>query len=247
MTITLKAGKLDDLPQGTEITVTYGAKLDEDAVVGADGNNSNKNTVNLAYGTYSTAEGTTTVKTYQIDVYKFHETGEGDAATKNALKGAKFTLSNKTSADGVDTYTPLYFKSPTDGTTTYVHNSSITAATTGYVNEITTGDTGKFSITGLDAGTYYLTETAAPSGFNQLKDRIEVTVGEDGSVTYKLPDTQNAVAADTQDGILVENKAGALLPSTGGIGTTIFYVVGGILVVGAGVLLITKKRMNNSK
>lgn len=247
LTIILKAGKLDNLPQDTEITVTYGAKLDEDAVVGTDGNNSNKNTVKLTYGTYSTAEDTTTVKTYQIDVYKFHKTGEDDAATKNALKGAKFTLSNKTSADGVDTFTPLYFKSPTTGTTPYVHNSSITAATTGYVNEITTDDTGKFSITGLDAGTYYLTETAAPNGFNQLKDRIEVTVGEDGSVTYKLPDTQNAVAADTQDGILVENKAGALLPSTGGIGTTIFYVVGGILVVGAGVLLITKKRMNNSK
>lgn len=133
--------------------------------------------------------------------------------------------------------------------TTYMYDAKNGSA------EITTGDTGVFTFTGLDSGTYYLVETAAPAGYNQLTKPIEVTITgtdstnqEKGSVTYKdLADTDANEMTATNNQVKVENKAGSLLPSTGGIGTTIFYVLGGILVVGAGVLLITKKRMSNSK
>lgn len=135
-----------------------------------------------------------------------------------------------------------------------------TATKTEYVDadvsiEMTTGADGKISFKDLGAGTYILTETVTPEGFNTL-DPITITIGftapdkvSDGTETCTWtmtsdqlqinPTTDNAgiFAAD------VINKSGSLLPSTGGIGTTIFYVVGGILVIGAGILLVTKRRM----
>ena len=108
-----------------------------------------------------------------------------------------------------------------------------------------TPNNGRFSIIGLDAGTYYLKEIEAPAGYNMLKDPIEVviTATVDGATN-----TGTATVTPAVDGtVKVENKTGAELPSTGGIGTTIFYVVGGLLVVAAGVLLVTRKRMSKSE
>ena len=117
------------------------------------------------------------------------------------------------------------------------------------VTEITTDDTGKFTIRGLDSGTYYLTETATPAGYNQLSGPIEVVISDTGAVKYKMSgDTEYTEFEETAEPIIpVENKAGSLLPSTGGMGTTIFYVVGSILLIGAAVLLVTKKRMSVEK
>lgn len=91
---------------------------------------------------------------------------------------------------------------------------------------------------GLDSGTYYLKEMEAPLGYNKLDTVVTVVINESGklNVTTEKP--------DGADQIQVENKSGAELPTTGGIGTTIFYVVGSILLVGAGILLVTKKRMS---
>ena len=99
---------------------------------------------------------------------------------------------------------------------------------------LTTGENGKIEIDGLDADTYYLREVEAPAGYNKLAEDKKVTItGATDETTYTTVVTK------------INNQSGTELPSTGGIGTTIFYIVGGVLVVGAVVLLVTKKRMNN--
>lgn len=140
-----------------------------------------------------------------------------------------------------------------------------TATETTYVDadvsiELTTGADGKISFKDLGAGKYTLTETVTPDGFNTI-DPIEfeiVFTGPDrGVVTGQETCIWDIVSDDFEvseggneqstGGIFsanIINKSGSLLPSTGGIGTTIFYVVGGILVIGAGILLVTKKRMS---
>ena len=100
---------------------------------------------------------------------------------------------------------------------------------------MTTDKTGAATFGGLANGTYYLVETKAPAGYNQLTAPVVVKV-EGGNTEDKLSVTAK-----------VENSAGALLPSTGGMGTTIFYVLGSILVIGAVVLLVTKKRMGDAE
>ena len=118
-----------------------------------------------------------------------------------------------------------------------------------------------FTFSGLDDGYYRLTETKAPEGYNKLESPIEFTISathDENSSDPKLTDlTGNVTSGEATftssltgetDGSLttnVVNKSGTQLPSTGGIGTTIFYVVGGILMVGAAILLITKKRAEN--
>ena len=123
----------------------------------------------------------------------------------------------------------------------------------------TAGTETSFAFTGLDDGDYRLTETATPATYNSI-DPIEFTVTAEHDITSDNPAltmlsgnvTTGTITftPNPTDGSLttnVENKKGPELPKTGGIGTTIFYVVGGILVIGAGILLITKKRMNTKE
>ena len=105
-------------------------------------------------------------------------------------------------------------------------------------NTIVTLETGKINIKGLDKKTYYLEETKAPGGYNKLKQRVQVNL-TNGSLKADADNTFN-------NGVQVENKSGTTLPSTGGMGTTLFYVVGGLLMVCAVVLLVTKKRMEKN-
>lgn len=134
-----------------------------------------------------------------------------------------------------------------------------TATETTYVDadvsiELTTGKDGKISFKDLGAGEYILTETVTPAGFNTLEPiKITISFTPPASVTDGTEKCTWKITADgltfTDDGngvfaTDIVNKSGSLLPSTGGIGTTIFYVVGGILVVAAGILLVTKKRMS---
>lgn len=108
------------------------------------------------------------------------------------------------------------------------------------ITEITTNDTGKFSIQGLKPGVYWLEETAAPKGYNKLAKRIKVQITESGN--YVINDKTTTVPVSQVD---VENKSGSLLPSTGGMGTTMIYLVGAVLVLGSGIVLASKRRANS--
>ncbi|MCI6966546.1 SpaH/EbpB family LPXTG-anchored major pilin [bacterium] len=228
---------LDTITQATTITITYSATLNENAVIAGEGNpNESKLSYGVADSTTGEPSGTnppsgttppseTKTYTWDVDVFKYTMDGE----TEKALAGATFTLSKN--SDGSN---PIALVS--EGNNVY---RVAKTGETGTVTEITTDATGKFTIKGLDADTYYLTETAAPAGYNKLADPVTIVIGENGVVngTTEAPQGVNEVK--------VLNQSGTELPSTGGIGTTIFYIVGGVLVVGAVVLLVTKKRMNN--
>ena len=205
---------LDSITADTTIVVAYSATLNENAVVGGDGN---KNTAKLTYGDGSeTVNYETVTKTWSMPVFKY-------TGTNTALAGATFTLSKN---DNV-TYS---FVKDADGNYRVAN-----ADASGAVNSITTDNTGMFTIVGLDSDIYTLTETAAPAGYNKLSAPITVVITNDGKIT---------VDNDTVDTVNVLNQTGSELPSTGGIGTTIFYVVGGLLMAGAVVLLVTKKKMS---
>ena len=224
----------DTLKAKDQIIVTYSATLNESAEIG--NTTGNTNTTKLSYGDKSeTKEVTTTTYTFEVPVFKFTNTKNtsGEGTTKTPLKDATFKLS--TDPEG-NTVIKLKQK---DSTTNYFVDSA-------GKESVTTNDTGKFTIKGLAAGTYYLTETKQPDGYNKLKEAIKIVIaGEDGTIKYgskSKSDTElNQMSAD--GAVEVENKTGSLLPSTGGMGTTLFYIFGAILVVGSGVVLITKKRM----
>ena len=218
----------DTLKADDQIVITYSATLNENAVVAGAGNT---NESKLSYGDKSeTKPSITTTKTWEVKVFKFHT----DATNAgNGLPGAIFTLSRN--ENGTD---PIKLIALTDenNKNTYRVATTTEATTTTTTTEITTTDTGKFTIQGLDSGIYYLTETKAPGGYNKLKAAVKITIADDGTVKVNDKNVAN-------NEVLVENKSGTEMPSTGGIGTTVFYVVGGILAVGAAVLLVTKKRM----
>ncbi len=219
---------------GKTIVITYSATLNENAVIAGDGN---KNTADLEYGNKPekdrTPGSTTVTKTWQFDVEKFtyvttkNEAGE-DIQTENKLAGATFTLSKKN--DGAD---PIKFVKVSDNVYRVAKENE-----TGAITEITTDATGKFTLQGLDSDTYYLTETKAPDGYNKLAGPVTVTISDDGKVNKTAENTEGVTA------VKVENNAGSELPSTGGMGTTLFYTIGGILMLAAVVLLVTKKRMS---
>lgn len=202
------------------IHIAYNAILNENAVIAGEGN---KNETWLKYGennNLETTHPTTATKTFKMDVFKYTE-NKTDKTKKDGLPGAVFTLSKK--SDGTEPI-KLIDKS----------SNVYRVAKTGTVTEITTPNDGKFKIQGLGAGTYYLTETKQPAGYNKLKNPVTVVIDNDGNVKV---DDANA------DPVEVENKTGTVLPSTGGAGTTMIYLIGGALVLGSGVVLVTKRRV----
>lgn len=213
----------DSLNANDQIIVSYSATLNENAVVGNAGN---KNDTWLKYGNGTdTTHSITTTKTYVIPVFKY-------TGTDTPLAGAKFTLRNNNSELIKLIKVSDETGSDETGTTelTYrVAKKDETSAET----EITTPSKGKFVIQGLDADTYYLTETESPKGYNKLAAPITVVIDEEGKVT------SNGTEVTT---VKVENKTGTLLPSTGGMGTTIIYMAGAILVIASGIVLVSKKR-----
>ena len=223
----------DTLKKDDVIVISYAATLNENAKVGIQGN---PNSSKLSYGDSSTTDKNVTpsseTKTYtwDMEVLKY---ANGDET--KVLKDAQFVLLNS-SKDKVATVVNGKFASwvavpdaAEDGTITWPTNTVLT-----------TGEDGKIVIKGLDADTYYLREVKAPDGYNKLAADVEVrisgaTEGEDGKLTY------TTVVAK------VNNQSGTELPSTGGIGTTIFYVIGAALVIGAIVILVAKKRAGAEK
>ena len=227
--VTFTQAFCDTLKANDQIVISYTATLNENAVIAGEGN---PNTSKVSYGDSSntkyTPDSQTKTYTWDVDVFKYTREGE----TEKALAGATFTLSKNTD----DELTPIAPVSEGNN----VYRVAMTGENS-TVTEITTDATGKFTIQGLDADTYYLDETKAPDGYNILASPITIVIGDNGVVNGTAETPQGV------DEVKVLNQTGSVLPSTGGIGTTIFYVLGTILVLGAGVLLVTRKRMSAEK
>lgn len=232
--ITFTADFISKLAETKKIVITYSAKLNENAEIAPD---TNDNTAWLTYSQQKSEEKKVTVTTYEVDLVK---TGvENESGSYPVLNGAKFKLYDaKTGGNEIG----LMKVEDEDGKVLY-YRPVLNSET---ATEI---ELGEATIKGLGNGTYYLEETKAPAGYNGLTERKAFTIKDAKLKNEKaVNDLYTRINNESEDtGVQIINKAGSLLPSTGGMGTTIFYVIGGILVVGAGVLLITKRRMDDNK
>ena len=223
-------GNASILKTGDVVTVTYYAQINENAKI-ADEANVNK--AKVEYGTNSHTEyDKTETYVWKMNIVKYTMEQE----TEKKLAGATFQLSRDAAGAQV-------IKLVKVNDTTY--RLALSTETEGVVDTITTGETGELVINGLADGTYYLTETKAPRGYNLLREPVNVTIGHKDA-NGKLTETSfvaDQTQTDTSGVVKVENNAGAELPSTGGIGTTVFYVLGSAMALGAVILLVTRKRM----
>lgn len=232
--------------KGQDIVITYSAIVNENALTVDE----ESNTVTLTYSNNprndESFNETPPVKVYVYDfdivIDKFADDETPDDESDNTrLSDAKFIL----------------YKQDGEKNLYYTYNEETQAVvwveTEEYADEKITDKNGATSFTGLEAGTYYVKEIEAPNGYNLLKDPIEVniTVEYKENGTIKLDNNQQKVTSASQENenaqykqtVGVKNTSGTLLPSTGGIGTTLFYVIGGVLVLAAMALLVLKSRM----
>lgn len=223
--IEFKDDYIANLPAGTQIIVTYSASLNENAVIGTTGN---KNDTWLKYGNGGSVTDETKTCSYSFDLVKTDNSNK-------LLAGAQFELyTNKNCTDKV-----ALVKDGND----YRVASATEKATTNFTSAvIVSNDTSKITVNGLKGETsYWLKEIKAPEGYNELEEPYKFIMGAD-NMSATLNGTQWG-----DGGVHVINNAGTVLPSTGGMGTTVFYVVGGGLMAVAVVLLVTKKRMENKR
>lgn len=207
---------LKTLQTNDTITVTYTATLNEIAVIDGTGN---PNETILDYGNKnSTSKSETKTYTYGIQVFK------KDGKDSKALAGAKFNLYADSEADA------NIVKFSNNGTNVYTYKKD------GTITDLVSDANGLINIQGLKEGTYFLKEIEAPKGYNKLTSSIQITVKQTTSGTKEI-----IVNGDTAKKVEVENNTGSLLPSTGGMGTTLIYLVGAALVLGSGIVLATKK------
>ncbi|MBQ3528653.1 MAG: isopeptide-forming domain-containing fimbrial protein [Clostridia bacterium] len=244
-----------------KVVVKYSCYLTRDAVISG----STKNTVELQYDNNPNGEGTgITVTdaahafTFKIDIDKY------DAAnSQTKLEGVEFILYYQDTVESVTTkHYALVVTEEMVAANTVINGKQVTAENIGLVYGYTddrdeasildTDANGAINLKGLDQGIYYLEETKTNDGYNLLDTPVQIEItptynqnGEECDVTvnYEVDGMEQGTSAT----VGVRNSKGSTLPSTGGIGTTIFYIVGAVLVVGAVVFLVTKKRMTASR
>ena len=214
---------LDTITTDTDIVVTYNAVVNENAVIAGDGNS---NKTQLKFGEDSDYESTwdeTKTYTFKVDVVKTDEDNK-------VLDGAQFKLYDaKTGGNEIALVQESagVYRLAKDGKTGV-----------GYITTVG----GQLEIKGFDANTnYYLEETKAPDGYHKLPARVEIAVKE--------ANLEASVSNDTwqSGGVHIVNKTGDLLPGTGGMGTTIFYVVGGAIVIAAAATLVYRKHAESNR
>lgn len=252
-TFTIKFNDLkttEKVTAGKYILVEYTATLNTNAAIGLPGN---PNEVWLTYsnkpdqsGSGAPEEGETPHDKVIVFTYELDTTKVDGANHDTKLKDAEFKLYNKAGK---------WVKVDTTGKVTGWADAEAEGTT------LKSDDNGLFKVIGLDDGTYYLKETKAPSGYNLLTAPIELTISattKNGhewingnasdaltNLTIKIGTTTES--GDTSTGIVnatIENNKGTVLPATGGLGTTMFYTIGGLLMLATAILLITKRRMN---
>lgn len=209
----INSGNLD------EITFEYGAQVTNDAPI----DTAMPNKVHLTYGEHSsTSKSETNTYTWGIPVFKYTE----KAGQREALAGAEFILSTENSPTEKNalkfTRDDIYRYDPSKQGT----------------NKLVSGEDGFIQIGGLGSGTYYLKETKAPAGYNLLKNPITIVVEGDPNTGSRVIKVEGEVVQQVD----VKNNTGSLLPSTGGMGTTLIYVVGSILVLASGIVLFSKRK-----
>lgn len=236
--ITLKSEYFTTATDGTTIYVGYDATLNTGANIYT---NSNNNSAHIEYSndaydessTANTPDKTVKVYSYSFNLFKYYL--ESESKTKHGLADAHFKLYR----DEACTQEILLVKN--DDGTYRLAQAGETA-----VEIIST--TERVTIKGLDSGDYYLKETKAPNGYNLNPDAVKITI----TATAKADTTDIESVSLKQDDaaateISIRNNSGTLLPLTGGIGTVMFYVVGGVLVVGVVIILITRMRVSRRK
>lgn len=211
--------------QEYRIDIAYSATLTGNAGIGK--NNPNTNKTWLTYGDNNTKSTESVTNTYTFGIPVFKYTGND-----TPLAEAKFTLYSDS-----DCSTAIELIKAGTGETYRRFITKDNAVNK--VTEITTNASGKFNITGLNSGTYYLKEIEAPKGYNKLSAPITVVIDKDGAI--KVNDSQDATTE-----VKVLNNTGTILPTTGGNGTSLIYFLGAVLALVSGVVLITKQRMKNS-
>lgn len=220
--ITFSQNYLDTITSDTTVTVTYSAVLNGNAKISTD---ANTNMTKLDYGDgHETTWDETKTYTFKFDIVKTD-------SDHKLLDGAEFELYDaKTGGNKI----PLVHENGVYRVATKKESSE-----DGFNSAVIKTTNGCATVTGLDANTtYWLEETKAPDGYNKLDGRVEVKIENDNLTTSLNGNTW----VEGNGGVQITNKTGSKLPSTGGMGTTLFYIGGGVLVVLAVALLVVKKR-----
>ena len=269
---TLKIDNLKEFPYVDEegrnyILVFYDAVLNENAEIGLPGN---ENSAYLEFSNNPNGDGTGRTEDDKVIVFTYELAGtKVDGETQAALKNAQFVLLNRAKTEAamvVDGKVKGWVKVATEAAApdvempeTYEEWFTLNQQHNGLI--LTSDENGLFNIAGLDDGTYYLREIQAPNGYNLLEGDVQLVITAD---TENGQDWNSGIATDALTGltiavdngaaqngdldtgivnVTVRNNQGATLPETGGMGTTLFYIIGGLLVVGAGILLVVRIRM----